>query len=290
MLRIEEIMKASSKTLLVTLLGLSILGFTAAGNAVGEETTAQPQAQTATSEEVTTTESTPSQTSESVPTEEGTTSIEDKETETNPSKTSEPAPTEETVEEQLDPTEYQFVPPDEGAEKAKTPRGVTKIPVTGAFGITLGEKFEPYMVSKILGKTEKTYKGRDEQKTEHTGTQYQVEPHVPNPNFSEYTVLTNKDGIIYSIIGKQISDKPVNRCEETKQIAIFLMDKYGTPRGRGILGEWFAFRESLEGPYRGLRFYAQRCRNGRYSIVYSDDGAMMQEASEDEQQDEMKGL
>ena len=273
-------MKASSKTLLLTLLGFSVLGFTAAGNAVGEETTAQPQSQTSTSLAVTSTESTPSQTSESASTEETSTSVEDTATETTPSQASEPAPTEETADEKLDPTEYPFVQQGKGAEKAKTPRGVTKIPVTGAFGITLGEKFEPYMVAKVLGEKEKTYKDRGEQKTEHTGTEYQVEPHVPNPYFSEYSVLTNKDGIIYSIIGKQISDKPVKRCEDTKKIAIYLMDKYGKPRGRGILGEWFAFRESLEGPYKGLRFYAQRCRNGLYSIVYSDDGAMMQEFSE----------
>jgi hypothetical protein len=47
-----------------------------------------------------------------------------------------------------------------------------------------------------------------------------------------------------------------------------------------MLGEWFTFREATEGPYKGLRFYAQRCRNGRYSVVYSDDAAMMQSFSE----------
>ena len=265
-------MKAISRTLLLTLLTVSITGFTALGFAEDENTgatqdqTAAPVAETTPAAEPAT-EATPAQATEATP-------------------TAQPA-AEAKAQETTEPTEFQLVP-DEGAGQEQAVAEKDKAPITGAFGITLGEKFEPYMVSKILSQSEKVYKDRGEEKSEHTGTQYQVEPNVPNAFFTEYTVLTNKDGIIYSVIGKQVHPKPVNTCEETKQIAIFLLDKYGKPKGRGILGEWFSFRDSDEGPYKGLRFYAQRCRNGRYSIVYSDDGAMMQAAPDST--DVMKGL
>ena len=248
-------MKTTSKTLLVALLGLSVSTLTSAGYAADEEA------------------ANPAQEQASVPTTPAS-------TQTNPTQTAQPPATKPADAEKLEPTEYQLVPQGEAADEKKAPDEASKAHITGAFGLTLGEKFAPYMVGKVLGQEPQTYKDRGEQKTEHTGTLYRVEPNVPNPYFNEYKISTNQDGIIYSITGKQMPEKPVNSCEETKQIALFLVGKYGKPRGRGMLGEWFTFRESTEGPYKGLRFYAQRCRNGRYSVVYSDDGAMMQAFSE----------
>jgi len=250
-------MKTTSNTLLAALLGLSVSAFATAGFAADEETAAQTQEQVSTTAPETSSTTQPDQATEVV---------------------TPPAAVEKS--EATDLTEFEFVPLSESADQEKASDEAAKAPITGAFGLTLGEKFAPYMVGKVLGQEQQTYKDRGEQKTEHTGTLYRVEPNVPNPYFNEYKVSTNQDGIIYSIIGKQIPQKPVNSCEETKQIALFLVGKYGKPRGRGMLGEWFTFREETEGPYRGLRFYAQRCRNGRYSVVYSDDGAMMQAFSE----------
>jgi hypothetical protein len=250
-------MNTTSKTLLVALLGLSVSAFATAGFAADEETAAQPQEQVSTTAPETPDTTQPDQATEAA---------------------TPPAAVEQI--EATDLTEYEFVPLNKPADQEKATEEAAKASITGAFGLTLGEKFAPYMVGKVLGQKDMTYKDRDENKTEHTGTQYQVVPNVPNPYFNEYEVLTNKDGIIYSITGKQIPEKPVSSCEQTKQIALFLIDKYGKPRSRGMLGEWFTFREATEGPYKGLRFYAQRCRNGRYSVVYSDDAAMMQSFSE----------
>ena len=200
-----------------------------------------------------------------------------------------PEPVADDTKEELDTPEFPIEPAVEAGEEKKPIGNITTVPVSGAFGIPLGERFAPYLVDKVLAQDEHRYHERDENKTEHTGTLYRVEPNLPNPNFNEYTVLTNKDGVIYSITGKQSGGKS-NLCEQTKEIAIFLMDKYGKPRGRGLLGDWFSFRESEEGPYKGIRFYAQRCRNGRYQIIYSDDGAMMQEATPEEGTEQTRGL
>lgn len=179
-----------------------------------------------------------------------------------------------------DQTPYLVSPPSTSGG-TKTIGNVTKVPVTGAFGIRLGAKFAPAMVKKVLSQEDKTYRARDENKTEHTGILYRVEPSVPSVYFNEYSVLTNKDGIIYSITGHQNPAEKNNACKKSKEVEDLLFDKYGKPRGGGVLREWFSFRESEEGPYRGIRVYAQRCRAGRYTVVYSDDGALMQESSSD---------
>jgi len=251
-------MKASSQTLLAALLGLSVSTFSMAGFAA--ETAADDSAQaTETPAEATATQ------------------------------TGIPAPKPEAAAVQSAPDETQSSPQDTPKEKDKAEKFHSKTPVTGAFGIRLGEKFAPYMVGTVLSQSDKTYKDRSEEKAEHTGTEYRVEPPVPNKYFNEYSVLTNEAGIIYSIIGKHNPAEPENKCRRTKKIARSLVDKYGKPRGRGTLGEWVAFRESVEGPYRGIRLYAPRCRTGHYSIVYSDDGAMMQAAPADVPE-KMRGL
>ena len=194
-------MKTTSRTLLMALLGLLVSALSTAGYAADEETASQPQEQASAPVTEAPTESQPTQSTEST-------------TASEPTAV-EPAAAEPAAAEALEPTEYQLGPENKGADAEKTVEEPAKAPITGAFGITLGEKFAPYMVSKVLGQEDKTYKDRGEQKTEHTGTQYRVEPNVPNQYFNEYEVLTNKDGIIYSISGKQTPDKPVNSLRDT---------------------------------------------------------------------------
>ena len=105
------------------------------------------------------------------------------------------------------------------------------------------------------------------------GTLYQVEPKVANKLFKAYSVATNGDGVIYSIRGDYESTEKASKCDVTKELGAFLEDKYGKPRGKGMLGDWYSFRDMSSSLYRGVRLYAPRCRNGRYSIVYSDDNA-----------------
>ena len=157
-----------------------------------------------------------------------------------------------------------------GAETNSVPEQAPE-PVTGAFGIRLGEPFRPCVVAEVLGKDPVTY--RDADKAEQTGTRYRVVPKVPNSRFTEYAVDVNRDGIVYAVRAEYQSDARENLCGVTKELAASLEEKYGKPRGRGGFGEWYAFRDMSVEHYRGIRLYANRCRRGIYEIVYSDDNA-----------------
>lgn len=73
-------------------------------------------------------------------------------------------------------------------------------PISGAFGITLGEHFEPSMVTKVLSEQEHVYTGLDDIKLK--GTLYHVEPSNPDKRFQQYTVKTTNEGLIYAIQGE----------------------------------------------------------------------------------------
>jgi hypothetical protein len=146
-------------------------------------------------------------------------------------------------------------------------------PVTGAFGIPLGERFEPYMVAKVLRQEEKTYRGP--KKEERKGTLYRVEPKVTNTLFNTYAVATTADGIIYLIRGDQEPAERKPACEAPKALAELLAAKYGKPRDKGPAGEWYNFRDMSRSTYRGVRLHATRCGRGIYSIVYRDDAARL---------------
>jgi hypothetical protein len=156
-----------------------------------------------------------------------------------------------------------------GAETDSEPEQARE-PVTGAFGIPLGKRFEPCMVAEVLGEEERTYRGPD--KTERIGTRYRVKPKVPNAHFTAYAVDTTSDGVIYAVGGEHEPEVRENKCAVTKELAAALEAKYGKPRGKGGFGEWYAFRDMSVDHYRGIRLYANRCRRGIYSIVYGDDG------------------
>jgi hypothetical protein len=50
--------------------------------------------------------------------------------------------------------------------------------------------------------------------------------------------------------------------------------RHGKPRGRDMSGEWYAFRQFTENTDKSLRLYANRCRSGIYSVVYTDQAAI----------------
>lgn len=146
-------------------------------------------------------------------------------------------------------------------------------PITGAFGLKLGGRFEPAMVARVISKKEHAYRD-PKKKVEVKGTLYKVEPKAPSDAYNEYLVATTPDGIIYSISGVYADPRNESKCDVTQRLAADLERKHGKPRGQGSFGNWYAFRDMSSDSYRGVRLYAPKCRSGRYSIVYSDDGVM----------------
>lgn len=162
----------------------------------------------------------------------------------------------------------QAEPSDEKAPEATPPEEKPVEPVTGAFGLTLGTRFEPSLVEKVLSEKPQGYRVAD--KTERQGTLYRVVPKSPDPNFSDYSVATTEDGTIYRIGGELADAERRSKCAVTKEIAASLTKTYGKPIGKGAFGEWYAFRDFTAEGYRGVRLYAPRCKRGIYSISYED--------------------
>jgi len=159
------------------------------------------------------------------------------------------------------------------ASKAKTlnPDG-TSVPVTSAFGIELGAPFSADNVKKVIAEEEQTY--RDRSKAEHIGKLYAVEPAETDVHFDRYEVKTTADGLVYEIRGSYEDPDKQNLCKRSKEIADGLSETYGPPRGKGMLGEWYVYRDTRVDHYRGIRLFAPKCRVGRYSIVYRDEGPL----------------
>ena len=178
-------------------------------------------------------------------------------------------------------------------------------PITGAFGIPLGEHFEASMVAKVLSKQENSYKGQGGTKLK--GQLLRIEPAKPDDRFQQYSIKTTDAGIIYAIqgdyqykveldeaksnearpdeskpkgsgkgMGKPGNKKPANAmqltCKATvKTIAGELEARYGKPRGQGWDGLWYTFRQFSDTSNKGLKLYGHRCRTGMYSIIYTDE-------------------
>ncbi len=158
-------------------------------------------------------------------------------------------------------------------------------PINGAFGISLGAKFDPKMVSKVIAETPQTYSGKDKVKLQ--GKLLQVEPVKPDERFQHYSLKTTADGLIFTIqaeyqyevekamgkkAGKVKNEKSVRKtCKNAvKAMAKEFEESYGQPRGKGWDGEWFSFRQLSDNADKSLRLYANRCRTGLYSIQYTD--------------------
>lgn len=155
------------------------------------------------------------------------------------------------------------------ATDPSTPTGIATTPITGAFGVRLGEPFDPAQVALVLEQQPQAYRGPEGAKL--TGIRYRIEPQQPSPCFQDYWVDTAQDGRIYAIRAEHQDPGKASVCADAKAIAAELEAKYGKPRGKAAFGEWVAFRESLEPLTRHLTFYANRCRRGIYSIAYTDD-------------------
>lgn len=171
-------------------------------------------------------------------------------------------------------------------EESSTPEKAPE-PIRGAFGILLGEPFQPSMVAKVLGEEVQSYRSKksgEEQK----GTLLRVEPSMPDERFQRYSLKTTADGMIYAIQGDYQFDVELakgkqagkvkksrvikKRCKDAvKQIAVELEAKYGKPRGKGWDGQWFTWRQFPGSSIKSLRLYAHRCHTGAYSILYSEE-------------------
>lgn len=169
-----------------------------------------------------------------------------------------------TVEAALDQSRS---PGDKSAE-VQPPEEKPVEPITGAFGITLGARFEPSMVEKVLAEEPQGYRIAD--KSERQGMLYRVVPKVPDPKYSDYAIATTEDGTIYRIRGELSDTERRSQCAVTKEIAAALAEKHGKPRGKGGFGEWYAFRDGNALGYRGILVNAARCKRGGYSISYED--------------------
>ena len=189
----------------------------------------------------------------------------------------------------------------EKTEVAKTPAADKAVdPITGAFGVQLGEQFDVSMVAKVLSKQEQIYSGQDGIKLK--GQLLRIEPSKPDERFQQYSLKTTEAGIIYAIqgdyqykvesdeakadetrpkgsgkgAGKPGNKQPATAIQKTCKAAVKTMageleSRYGKPRGQGWDGLWFTFRQPSDTSNRGLKLYGHRCRSGMYSIVYIDD-------------------
>ena len=202
------------------------------------------------------------------------------------------------------PAETEKVPaPAASVETEKAPAAVPAAePIRGAFGIPLGERFEAPMVARVLDQQEQIYRGADG--VELKGTLIHVEPRQPDQRFQRYAVKTTSDGVIYAIQGdyqfeveqakgKQVGVKKArvvrSTCKDAvKALAREFEGRYGKPRGKGWDGEWFAFRQFTENTDKSLRLYANRCRSGIYSVVYTDQAAIGIQAKPKKQPQQQK--
>lgn len=165
----------------------------------------------------------------------------------------------------------------------KAPAQKVSEPITGAFGITLGEPFKPSMVARVISEQPQKYRRGDG--TELEGGLIEVEPSQPDERFQRYAVKTTDKGLVYAIRAEYQFDLDQAKAEKDKKrstsfrktcknavksLAKELKARYGEPRGHGWDGDWYAFRQISENTDKSLRLYANRCRSGIYSVLYTD--------------------
>lgn len=141
-------------------------------------------------------------------------------------------------------------------------------PALSAFGLTVGERFAPAMVAKVVGENEHRYRDRD--KVEHKGTIYKIEPRLPQEAYNSYSVATTEGGVIYSITGVHADPAHAARCDVSRRLEAELEQKYGKPTREASSGV-LSYGEVTGKEFRGVYFVAPQCSSGRYSIIYTDD-------------------
>ncbi len=173
-------------------------------------------------------------------------------------------------------------------DKTEVPGQSMTVPsaeVTAAFGIELGKTFRASMVTEVVRQQAKPYVAAGDEKNE--GTLLQVVPLTPDDRFNEYYIHTTPENLIYAVRAKyQYDTEPELRkrtgepkrsrklrktCQnEVKALADELESKFGKPRGAGRDGLWFNFRRIADSHDISVNLYANQCRTGTYSIVYTD--------------------
>lgn len=207
---------------------------------------------------------------------------------------------EEIAEPKLAPASTEPVPAATTATETAAAADKLPEPISGAFGIPLGKRFEPSMVARVLGEQEHSYKGQGGTKLK--GKLLRIEPSKPDERFQQYSIKTTDAGIIYAIqgdyqyeassdeakadetkpegkgkgAGKPGNKKQANTIQKTCKAAVKTMageleSRYGKPRGQGWDGLWYTFRQFSETSNRGLKLYGHRCRTGMYSVIYTDE-------------------
>ena len=131
------------------------------------------------------------------------------------------------------------------------------------------------------------------------GNLISVVPVQPDERFQRYEVRTTDKDIVYAIhaeyqfdLEKEKAEKDKKRSTKfrktcrnaVKSLAKELEARYGKPRGQGWDGEWYAFRQLSENTDKSLRLYANRCRTGIYSAVYTDQALLGSQAEQAKRQ------
>lgn len=182
-----------------------------------------------------------------------------------------PAPAELTAQPAAEPADTPVSneqPSTEAAgEDAPVPEKTLE-PITGAFGVTLGERFEPTMVAEVLGEEERRYMKAD--RSTGKATFFRIVPKTPDEHYTQYSATTNEGGLVYMIEGEFVPAEKGSTCEVAERLVGDLREKYGKPVGADMHGTAFAFRDTVQNPSREVKLSLNRCGFGHYRITYYD--------------------
>ena len=115
----------------------------------------------------------------------------------------------------------------EGAGEDAPPPEKALEPVTGAFGLTLGERFAPVVVAEVLGEEERSYMKAD--RSTGKATLYRIVPKAPDEHYNQYSATTNEAGLVYTIEGEFVPAEKESKCDLAKSLVDELRAKYGAP-------------------------------------------------------------
>lgn len=151
--------------------------------------------------------------------------------------------------------------------------------ITGAFGLTLGERFLPAMVAEVLGEEPQSYMKAD--RSQGQGTRFNVVPTIPDEHYNAYAVATNEAGMIYMIEGEFTPAEKASRCERARTLVDELAAKYGATTAASIDGTTYSFSNNEKSPSRNVTLFNNRCTLGYYRIVYYDHSLLWGDTAQD---------
>lgn len=142
-----------------------------------------------------------------------------------------------------------------GAEK------ITTIPITGGFGVKLGETFSPQLEKKLKA---------TKQKYDDDTIGYKIIPEKPLKNYKSYSVLLTKNRKVYKIQAMCISTDPDTAFSD----AVYqFQKKYGQVSG---LQNEVTFVDKNT-PTRSIKIFKGDCYS---AIIYQDTGVTASENSD----------